>query len=247
MDIRHAVRAGSFYEASPSICKNVAAKLLDSVHLADDLPQRLYGGLVPHAGWVYSGHVAAATFRALAGGGEIRTAVLLGADHSGVVHRGEVYDTGAWETPLGKSAVDEPLAAALIGAADWMRSNPRAHAMEHSIEVQVPLLQALWPQCKIVPIAVPPTHLATQIGRTIGQTLARQDPEARVIGSTDLTHHAGHFPAPGGRGEQSETWTTQNDRRMLDLIEAMDAEGIVPEAAEHMIDGLLDAIEGTYK
>jgi len=234
MTTRQAVRAGSFYEASPAICRNVAAGLLDSAHLPDDLPPRLYGGLVPHAGWVYSGPVAATTLRALAAGGEIQTAVLLGADHSGVVQRGEVYDTGAWETPLGTCEVDEPLAAALLGAGDSMRSNPRAHAMEHSIEVQVPLLQALWPTCKIVPIAVPPTPLATEIGRAIGRTLAQHAPGARVIGSTDLSHHAGHFPAPGGRGEQSEKWTTQNDRRMLDLIEAMDAEAIIPEAGRHM-------------
>ena len=232
MNVRPAVRAGSFYDGSPSACKQHARNLLDSVQLPDDLPDRLYGGLVPHAGWVYSGRVAAMTFAALAAAGRLQTVVLLGADHAGVVHQGEVYDTGAWETPLGKVPIDEPLAAALVGAAEWLRSNPRAHAMEHSVEVQVPLLQTACPDCKIVPVAVPPTHLAVQIGRTIGQTLAQQAPGACVIGSTDLSHHAGHFPAPGGHGKQGEEWTARNDRRMIDLIEAMEAEKVVPEANE---------------
>jgi hypothetical protein len=177
---------------------------------------------------MFSGRVAARTLKALAADSP-ETIVLFGADHTGRVRRGEVYDCGAWRTPLGEAAVDEPLAAALLAASENLRSNPDAHGYEHSIEVQVPLIQVLLPEARIVPVAVPPEALAVEVGRDVGRVLAGR-PAARVVGSTDLTHHGGHFPSPGGRGEAGVQWARQNDRRMLDLVEAMDAEGVIPEA-----------------
>lgn len=229
MNIRQPMRAGSFYEASPSSCRHHATKLLDSAEVGEDLPAELYGGLVPHAGWMYSGRVAARTLKTLHSAAPLQTVVLLGADHTGAVAQGEVYDSGVWRTPLGEVQVDEELTAALLIAGGQLRANPEAHVHEHSIEVQVPILQVLSPESKIVPIAVPPAELAVEIGRTIGRTLAEKFPDARVVGSTDLTHHGGHFPAPGGRGEQGVNWTVANDRRLLDLIEQMAAEKIIPE------------------
>ncbi len=133
--------------------------------------------------------------------------------------------------------MDETLAGELLkdGDENLLRSNPAAHAREHSLEVQVPLLVVLAPQTKIVPIAVPPTDEAVRIGRTVGKHLSSLEPgRVCVVGSTDLTHHGGHFGSPGGRGQKSEAYTRQNDRRMLDMIEAMDAESVVPEARNHM-------------
>ncbi len=230
MNLRPAVQAGRFYEGSPDACRDHAEKLCDSVKLPPDLPQSLPGGLVPHAGWAFSGRLAAITFKALAAGGCGETFVLFGADHTGMVRRGEVYEAGAWQTPLGEVAIDEDLASALLGAGDCLRPYGDAHALEHSIEVQVPLLQVVCPQARIVPIAVPPTDLALEIGRAVGRTLAADFPDVRVVGSTDLSHHGGHFPAPGGHGAQGVKWAVENDRRMLDLIEAMQADKIVPEA-----------------
>jgi len=99
--------------------------------------------------------------------------------------------------------------------------------------VQVPLIRGLQPEAKIVPVTVPPGALAVRIGQVIGEVLARGGRrDVVVVGSTDLTHHGGHFPAPGGHGEQGERWSRLNDRRMLDLIESMSADRIVPEALQ---------------
>jgi len=232
MTVRQPVRAGMFYDASPDACRKHAEKLIRSAEVPADLPETLYGGLVPHAGWVYSGVLAAKTLKALLAGGKRRTVVLFGADHTGMVRRGEVYASGAWRTPLGEVTIDEELAGAVLAAGEDLRANPDAHSMEHSLEVQVPLLQVLAPDVRIVPIAVPPIGLAVSVGRAVGDALAGRGEDTCVVGSTDLTHHAGHFPAPGGRGEVGEKWTRENDRRMIDLIEAMDAEAVIPEAAE---------------
>jgi hypothetical protein len=233
MNIRHPVVAGTFYEASASSCEHHAQRLLEAVKLPPTLPQRLYGGLVPHAGWAYSGLLAATTFQALAAQGPLETVVLLGADHTGSARQGEVFDSGVWRTPTGEVQVDGELARALIAADPLLRSNPQAHSQEHSLEVQVPILRAINPKVKIVPIGVPPTAAAPAIGQAIGRVLAKQAPRAVVIGSTDLTHHGGHFGSPGGSGLTGAGWAAANDRRMLDLIEAMNADQVIREAQEH--------------
>jgi AmmeMemoRadiSam system protein B len=241
MNIRLPLYAGSFYESSASTCRHQVQKLLDQAALPPDLPSPLYGGLVPHAGWVFSGAVAARTFKALTQGQAPQTVVLFGADHRGTASEGEVFDSGLWETPLGEAMIDEAVASAILDAGAALRSNPRAHAQEHSLEVQLPLLQAVAPGAKIVPIEVPPTPAAHEIGRAVGEVLARLFPAGSgkatrpvcVVGSTDLTHHGGHFGCPGGHDAAGERWARANDRRMLDLVEAMDAEAIVAEAADH--------------
>ena len=240
MTTRQAYSAGSFYASSPDQCRTDAADLLAAASVPDDIPDVLYGGLVPHAGWPYSGALAAMTLKALCAAGDVETFILFGADHFGTVRMGEVYPAGAWETPLGEIAVNEELAAALIDAGGPLRANPAAHdyhapyqRAEHSIEVQLPLIKALAPEAKIVPVAVPPTPQAVEIGLAVADALAGAPGRTAVVGSTDLTHHAGHFPAPGGRGEVGERWARANDRRMLDLIEAMDEGATLDEAAAH--------------
>lgn len=240
MTIRRAFSAGVFYDASPDRCLRAASDVIAAAGTPPDLPPVLYGGLVPHAGWPYSGRLAAMTFKALCSACEVDTFVLFGADHFGTVRMGEVYDTGAWQTPLGDVAIDEELARAILAAGGALRANPDAHEYqpargraEHSIEVQLPILRTVAPGARIVPIAIPPTPLAGEIGRTVGAVLAETPGRTVVVGSTDLTHHGGHFGSAGGRGAVGEQWTRRNDRRMLDLVEAMSDDGIIDEAVAH--------------
>lgn len=230
MNIRYPIRAGSFYECAQGPCRHHAEKLVDSADVPGDVPGAIFGGIVPHAGWSFSGRLAARTFKALSRAGRLGTVVLLGADHVGAVHVGEVFDSGLWRTPLGEAPVDSELARELVAAGEMLQPNPEAHALEHSIEVQIPLLQVLAPDVQIVPIAVPPTDLAVEIGRTVGEVVSRHGGNVCVVGSTDLTHHGGHFPAPGGKGKEGVEWAGANDRRMIDLIEAMRDESVIGEA-----------------
>ena len=235
MDLRLPVVAGMFYESSPTTCRRHVDKLLTQADLPADLPDKPLGGIVPHAGWAYSGALAAKTLKALLAGQPACTVVLFGADHTGAVRMGEVFASGVWRTPMGDAPVDDALAAAVLAAGAPLRANPQAHAREHSLEVQVPIIQVLAPQAKVLPIAVPPTDLAVEVGQAVGRAASEAGAAVRVVGSTDLTHHGGpRFPAPGGRGEAGEKWTAANDRRMIDLLEKMDAGAVVAEAEEHM-------------
>ena len=131
--------------------------------------------------------------------------------------------------------VDEDLAQVVLAfGRSCCRENPDAHGNEHSIEVQVPLIEVLAPGAMILPIAVPPSPLAIEIGQVVAQAVQDQAGQVAIVASTDLSHHGGHFPAPGGRGQVGEQWTRRNDRRIIDLAEAMDANGIIPETYKHM-------------
>lgn len=236
MNIRYAAYSGSFYESSANSCRHHAEKLIDEAELPDDLPGNLRGGLVPHAGWQYSGKLAAMTFKALLpeiSGKGIETFVLLGADHQGTVSCGSVYDSGVWQSPLGEVPIDSDIAAAILAGGECLKADCAVHEREHSIEVQLPFLQVLCPGAKIVPIAVPATPAAVGIGKIIGKVLADGFPDAVVVASTDLTHHGGHFPAPGGRGLEGVQWAVENDRRMLKLVGAMEADEVISEARSH--------------
>jgi AmmeMemoRadiSam system protein B len=210
-------------------CRRSAEELLAQATVLPSLPNVLYGGIVPHAGWVYSGRVAATTFKALAGSGEAAAFVLLGADHFVTADQGEVFYRGTWQTPVGDLEVDEELAKAILASSASLRGNPGAHQREHSLEVQLPLIKVLCPQARIVPIAVPPTTLALDVGRAVGRVLVGR-PDVFVVGSTDLTHHGGHFPAPGGHGPKGAAWTAANDRRMIDLMDAVAEDRVITEA-----------------
>ena len=229
---RQPYRAGSFYESDPSACRRSAAELLAGAALPEDLPEEVFGGLVPHAGWMFSGATAALTLKALAERERLSRVVMFGADHWGIADGASAYNGGSWATPLGDAAIDEELAEALLKACPSLRQDSRAHAREHSIEVQLPLMQALREDVRIVPINVSPGPEAVKVGQAVGQVLKRDFRGASVLGSTDLTHYGPQYGfTPGGAGPAGMEWARQNDGRLLKLIEAMRAEKVIEETA----------------
>jgi len=229
---RQPYRAGSFYAADEASCRRHADDLVNRATLPEDLPQAPCGGLVPHAGWVFSGRTAALTLKALAERGQLGRVIVFGSDHWGVADGAAVYDQGAWETPLGAVPVDEELTAALLAAVEGLRPDRRAHAREHSIEVQLPLMQVVCPEVRVVPINLSPSQQAVQLGRKIGELLKRDFPKASVVGSTDLTHYGPSYGfAPGGLGPAGLAWARENDGRLLKLIQTMQAEKVIEETA----------------
>ncbi|MFW6155359.1 MAG: AmmeMemoRadiSam system protein B [Planctomycetota bacterium] len=226
--IRSPIVAGTFYDASPQACEQTARAMLADAHLPDDTPDGCVGGLVPHAGWVCSGTVAAMTFNALTRDATESAFVLLGASHAPTGSAGLLFDQGAWETPLGEVAVEDQLAAAIARDCPSVQVDCRAHGREHSLEVQLPFIQVLRPEARIVPILAPPGADAAELGRQIGAVLADWTPRPVVIGSTDLTHYGPRYGiTPAGVGMRGIEWAMDNDRELLKLIEAMDADRIV--------------------
>lgn len=235
MRIRHPVVAGSFYEASESACRASLSRCIAESVVCEELPGRIVAGIVPHAGWVFSGAVAGQVFRAIAQQFEPEVFILFGAMHRAVAQTGGMFADGAWRTPLGDIAVDERLAERILSGTNLIDSNAQVHVDEHSLEVIVPFIQYLFPKAKILPIAVPPVAKAHEIGQAVGRTISAEQASAVCIASTDLTHYGpGYGFAPQGRGQKGITWAKEvNDKSIIDLICLLEAEKVVAEAQVH--------------
>ena len=232
MQIRHPVVAGSFYEASESACRASLAKYIPESVASEELPGRIVAGIVPHAGWMFSGAVAGQVFRAIAQQSEPEIFILFGAMHRAVAQIGGMFADGAWRTPLGDIAIDERLAERILSGTNLIERNAQVHADEHSLEVVVPFIQYLFPAAKILPIAVPPVAKAHEIGQAVGRTLSAEQASAVCIASTDLTHYGpGYGFAPQGLGQKGIAWAKEvNDKSIIDLICRLEAEKIVSQA-----------------
>jgi len=179
--------AGSFYPSSPPALRQMVRHYLQNA-----LPEwsgPLKAIIAPHAGFVYSGWVAAYAYAAIRGRA-VSTVVMAGPAHYPVSYGGfSLYARGAWETPLGEVGIDEELARALLehpqgGFAD----RPEAHIREHCLEVQLPFLQEVAPECRIVPILMRDQGL--ERCRQLAAALASVWHEGvLLLASTDLSHY----------------------------------------------------------
>jgi MEMO1 family protein len=186
-DVRSAAVAGMFYpKAPPALATEVRAHLSHAAAARPAATAAPKAIIVPHAGYVYSGIVAAAAYARLeAARGTIRRVVLLGPTHR--VHvRGLALPTAqAFATPLGTVSVDHEAAVAVL-ALPQVRENDAAHASEHSLEVQLPFLQTALGEFSIVPLAVgdaTPEDVADVIDLLWG------GPETLIVVSSDLSHY----------------------------------------------------------
>lgn len=182
--IRHPAVAGRFYSADANtLTQNLHAYLLPNPKTIPAL-----GCIVPHAGYIYSGHVAGAVFAAL---DLPKHFLILGPNHTGLGQPLAIMRQGAWETPLGQVEINSPLAAALLEQFPLLIEDAEAHRAEHAIEVQLPFLQTLRPGCSFVPITIGTSQLdvLTALGEAIAEVLSTQSEPVLIISSSDMNHY----------------------------------------------------------
>lgn len=236
MQTRKPVVAGQFYPARHDDCVAQINECLDASALPDSLPRTIVAGIVPHAGWTFSGTLAAMVFAAIKERHEkVNTFVIFGAAHGYFGDLPAVYEAGAWATPLGEAVVDEDLAEAVLATGAAI-SSPQSHASEHSIEVQLPFIQHLFAGAKILPILTPPRERAVTLGAKVGELISRAEHGKIVcIASTDLTHYGPRYGfTPMGMGKHALQWAqTVNDRKFIDLALKMEPQQLLTDAAEN--------------
>lgn len=219
--------ARQFY---PGDCRSQIEGFLAGFKVPES-PTKPVAGIVPHAGWIFSGAVAAKVFKCISVKSEPDTFILLGAVHTYRPKGNSVYGRGSWETPLGPVDIDEEVAERLFAAlGDDLIEDPNAHFGEHSIEVQLPFIKYLCPGARIVPIALPPdnTHI---IGRKIGEAVLQMENKIVVVGTTDLTHYGYNYGfMPFGYGKEAKRRMKENDYRMIELAINMKSSEIRKEA-----------------
>jgi AmmeMemoRadiSam system protein B len=233
MNLRKAAVAGQFYGGTQAECVSEIEECLPKHLIRGELPNPIVAAVVPHAGWMFSGQLAATAFKAIQQvNGEVDTFVLFGAAHRYYGGGAAIYDSGQWETPLGRVAIDAELAALL--AAQGAEVNPDAHKGEHSIEVQVPFIQYLFPKAQIVPVIVPEAEFQLSFGTRAGELFGKQTKRIVCVASSDLTHYGPRYGfCPAGAGQSGIQWARDvNDKEFIDLALKMKADELLEAAIE---------------
>jgi AmmeMemoRadiSam system protein B/AmmeMemoRadiSam system protein A len=185
--LRKAVWAGQFYEAEKSRLTAAIDGYLAAAKPAVPPGGRLAAIIVPHAGYIYSAATAAYAYKLLQGA-DIDVAVILGPSHRVGFKGCSIYEEGGFETPLGVAEVDAETARAIAKASGFVYL-ARAHAEEHSVEVQVPFLQRVLPKARIVPIVmgIPEEDTIRALAGALTKVLKGK--KAVVVASTDMSHY----------------------------------------------------------
>ena len=203
--------AGRFYPSDSqeltSLIRNYSR--LDAQHPA--IPAKAC--LVPHAGYMYSGHVAGAVFARLALPKKI---IVLGVRHYPRGEPAAMLSNGAWRTPLGDALIDESLAGELRTECPILREDSVAHSTEHSLEVQVPFLQVLGPGFSFVPVALGTVQFESlvSLGKGIARVLANSKDSVLLLTTSDLNHY------------EDDVTTRVKDHKAIDRLLALDARGL---------------------
>jgi AmmeMemoRadiSam system protein B len=199
MRVRKPAVAGYFYESERE-------KLLQQIDWAvkhelgpkalqmPKLGAEALGGVAPHAGYMYSGPVAAWLYSYLAGFGKPDVFVVVGPNHYGIGAPVAIMKSGVWETPLGRLEIDEELARLIASHYKELEDDFYAFAKEHSLEVQMPFIQYYFGDVKIVPITIWRQTLSTsrELGVAIAKALREYGRRAYVIASSDFNHYEPH-------------------------------------------------------
>jgi AmmeMemoRadiSam system protein B len=203
--------SGRFYPSDPTELTALIRKYTTSENTVK--PVRAKACLVPHAGYVYSGHVAGAVYSRIAIPKKI---MILGVRHYPRGENAAILSSGAWRTPLGDAAIDEALAEALRAACPLLREDSVAHSSEHSLEVQIPFLQVLQPGFTFVPVALGTVRFEdlVAIGESIRRVLAASTEQILLVTTSDLNHY------------ENDATTRVKDRKAIDRILALDARGL---------------------
>lgn len=227
---RRADFAGSWYPAGRSDCLKVIEEFRSTAKPCPNGGKKRVGGIVPHAGWLFSGMTACNVFECISAASYPDTVVLLG----GHLHPGSgcyIMAHGVWETPLGELEVDEDFASTLAREFPFELETPSRHRQDNTIELQLPFVRHFFPEVRIVPMGVPPTLASLAIGERVASLAEHLGRSLVVIGSTDLTHYGPNYGfAPHGLGKKSVDWVrNEQDRRVIDLMLTMDGEGVISE------------------
>lgn len=234
MATRKAVFSGSWYPATAAACETQIKSFLKDTHRRNVSEGRYVGGIVPHAGWVYSGSLACNVIAHLCHEPLPDVVVVYGM-HLHPESPRLIATGGQWETPLGPLEVDAELAAELMRHASFSVDDGWSFGRDNTIELQLPFIKYFFSQTKVLPIGVPPHPDTIVLARRLGSILQDKGVAARVLGSTDLTHYGGNYGfAPRGRGPAAVAWVKEhNDRQVIDAMLSMNPEAVIEQGLSH--------------
>jgi AmmeMemoRadiSam system protein B/AmmeMemoRadiSam system protein A len=224
--IRESILAGSWYPGDAKRLRQDVETYLEKAPAAD-LEGQLVALVAPHAGYLYSGQVAAYAYKLL-GHQKFETVVIIAPSHRAYFSGVSVYDRGGFRTPLGVVPLDAELIGALEKRDHRIRYVAEAHAREHSLEIQLPFLQVVMPAFKLVPLIMGDQSFATcqWLAEAAAEEIGKKS--VLVVASTDLSHFHPYDEAK------------KLDQVVLDQVNAFDPRGL----SENLRDGTGEACGG---
>lgn len=207
--VREPAVAGRFY---PGKQDSLLQEVRSYTNLNVEKVQAL-GCVCPHAGYMYSGHVAGAVYARLDLPNRF---IILCPNHTGLGRPISIMSEGSWRTPLGEVPIDHKMAAALKGNCPLVEEDMLAHRAEHALEVQLPFVQALRGDFTFVPITVGVGRFEPlqELGEAMGTTIAAIGERVTIIASSDMNHY------------ENDKLTRIKDRKAIDCMLALDARGL---------------------
>lgn len=206
-ELREAIKAAFLHPLGPGKLPETSGEFTGEV----------IGVIAPHAGYIYSGHVAAHAYARLASAGKPELVFIIGPNHHGLGAPIAIDENEVWVTPLGEVEVDVNIAKELAASEELIRFDFSAHIYEHSVEVQVPFLQFVFGKgFRIVPISMlrQDYRAASRVGRAIAKIVRSHELKAYVIASSDMSHY---IPAEVAR---------RKDFKAIEKIQQLDAQGL---------------------
>ena len=234
MDVRRSDFAGSWYPGNESDCKREIEAFVKHSIPCPNAEKGGIGGIVPHAGWYFSGKIACNVIQCLKNDSTPDTIVIFGR-HLHPSGKNYIMSEGSWATPLGDLEIDHELADGLISEFSFVVETPSYYEQDNTIEVQLPFIKYFFPNTRILPVGAPPALPSLKIGRRVAEISKSMGRKILILGSTDLTHYGHNYGhTPKGVGREAVDWVkNENDKRAVDLMMAMDAEGVVGESLKN--------------
>ena len=181
--------SGMFYPDNPTKLQNDIESYLRNT-IVSDLEEDVVGMISPHAGYMYSGQVAAYGYRTIEKK-QYDTVILIGPSHRTYFNGVALWDRGTFETPLGAVNIDEEIAREIININGIVKPNTDTHRGEHSLEVQLPFLQSVLDGFKIIPLimGIQTSSACQELVQSISHVFQASKKKFLIVGSTDLSHY----------------------------------------------------------
>ena len=240
--VRRPAVAGQFYEGSELSLNERIKECFLSDRGPKALPEistenkKIIGLVVPHAGYIYSGSIAAHSYYYLASKGFAETFIILGPNHTGMGSGVSIMTEGVWLTPLGEVPINEKLANQLCR--DIIEKDEDAHIYEHSIEVQLPFLQfSADKKFDFVPICMAKQDYETssKSGKIISDAIEKTKENVVIIASTDFSHAGFNYMSMPPEGMRVDEYAEKQDKLAIDQILDMNPEGLINTVAKNNI------------
>lgn len=211
--VRKPVIAGTWYPGDPDVLRKDIEAFLDRASIGE-IPRKPVAVVSPHAGYMYSGQVAAHAYKAVSGY-EYSTVVVISPSHRAYFPFVSVWKSGAFETPLGSLIVDETLCERLTAVPGVFTDDIRPHEAEHALEIQLPFLQAVLPPFRLCPLIMgrQDPDICQDLARALHKSIEDHD-DVLIVASSDLSHF------------HSADRAQAMDSRVAQAIDRFDIEGL---------------------